>query len=220
MNKLKSIIPSAITGANLLCGVAVLFLDLKYGVILILLGGFLDLWDGLAARLLNAQSEFGAQLDSLADLITFCVAPAFLLYYLLDEPFQYICFLIPLTGAIRLAKFNISTDQSYYFKGLATPSSGFLFAGIYLAKENVMDFPLLIVLLVILACLLNVSNIKMFSIKGIKKDPFTKYYLAILAIIAAIALIINWKMSLMLTIGAYLVLSLIYNIQMTKRLKV
>ncbi len=200
---------------NLLCGIGVLFLDLKYGIALILIGAFLDLWDGLAARLLNAQSEFGAQLDSLADMVTFCVAPAYLLFQMLEEPYAYICFLIPLTGAMRLAKFNVSDDQSYYFKGLATPASGFMIAGLFLAKEELQGLEIIIISLVLLVCVLNVSNLKMFSVKGIQKDPYSRYYLGILITGFLVCMLVNWKLSFLLTIGLYVVLSFVYHFQIT-----
>lgn len=215
MKTIKSIIPSLITIGNLLCGLCVIFLNLEYGVYFILLGAFLDLWDGLAARLLNVQSELGKQLDSLADLVTFCIAPAYLLFHLIEEPFNIICLLIPITGALRLAKFNISEDQSYYFKGLATPASGFLFAGIFLAYESINNIPdIYLMLIILLACLLNVSSIRMFSVKGLKKDPYSKFYIAILAIVFAVVAIEDWKLTLMISFGIYLILSVVYNFQM------
>lgn len=216
MKSIKASIPSIITCLNLLCGVAVIFLDTEYAVYLIFLGAFWDLWDGMAARILNVQSDFGAELDSLADLVTFCIAPAFLLFNILETPYSYVCFLIPVFGALRLAKFNISTDQSYYFKGLATPSSGFLFCGIYMAMEYLTDYSLLIVLLILAICLLNVSSIKMFSAKGFTKDPYSKYYIGVLGLIFIISCVLNWKLSLLITIGSYLILSLIYHQQMNR----
>ncbi len=215
--KFKSALPSAITCLNLLCGFLVLVSEPKHAVILILLGGFFDLWDGLVARILQAQSEFGAQLDSLADMVTFCVAPAFLLFNYIDHPLSYICLLIPVTGALRLAKFNISTDQSYYFKGLATPSSAMMFCGIYLARESLNDLNLLVLVLIIVTCVLNVTNLKMFSLKGLKKDPFTKFYLVALLIITAISTVIDWRISLLVTVTFYLLLSIGYHYQITNR---
>ena len=217
--KFKSALPSAITCLNLLCGFLVLVSEPKYAVFLILLGGFFDLWDGLAARILQAQSEFGAQLDSLADMVTFCVAPAFVLYNYIEHPLSYVCLLIPVTGALRLAKFNISTDQSYYFKGLATPSSAMMFCGIYLARESLSGLSILVLALIIVTCFLNVSNLKMFSFKGLKKDPFTKFYLAVLLIITAISAVIDWRISLLVTVAFYLLLSIGYHYQITNHEK-
>lgn len=217
MKSIIRIIPSLITIANLTCGLIVIFFNPEYGFYFILLGAFFDLWDGLAARLLNAQSELGKQLDSLADLVTFCIAPAFLLFHTIEEPYNIICLVIPITGALRLAKFNISEDQSYYFKGLATPASGFFFTGIYIAYNSISNVPdILLFFLILIACLLNVSSIRMFSIKGLKKDPYTKYYLVVLSIIFIAVALINWKLTLMISIGIYLVLSLGYHVQMKK----
>jgi CDP-diacylglycerol--serine O-phosphatidyltransferase len=217
MDTLKKLIPSLLTIANLVCGLAVLFLDLEYAVYLILLGAFLDLWDGLAARLLNAQSELGKQLDSLADLVTFCIAPAYLLFNVIDNPYNIICFVIPVTGALRLAKFNISDDQSYYFKGLATPASGFLFTGLIIAYNYIENIsPIIIMMIVLITCLLNVSSIRMFSAKGIKKDPYSKIFIIALLAIFVVVSVINWKLALMIGVGSYISMSLVYHYLMRK----
>jgi len=100
----------------------------------IILAAFLDLLDGLFARLLGVSSEIGKHLDSLADVVSFGVAPGFVLYTLIsialantyqgESSYQfvaYVAFLIPAFGALRLAKFNVDDNQKYDFKGLPTP---------------------------------------------------------------------------------------------------
>ncbi len=214
MKVLKSTIPSIITLANLSCGVAVLFYDIKYGVFLIMAGAFLDLWDGLAARYLKVETDLGKQLDSLADLVTFCIAPAFLLFNTIEEPYNIIAFFIPATGALRLAKFNISDDQTYFFKGLATPASGFLFTGIAVAYEHLFSHAIIpIILLILFACFLNVSTLRMFSAKGFKKDPYSKYYVVISTLVFITVAIINWKFSFLAAVVFYILLSLLYHFQ-------
>ncbi|MGO3183462.1 MAG: CDP-alcohol phosphatidyltransferase family protein [Aequorivita sp.] len=147
-------VPNIITSLNILCGcVAVLFAvsgDLINAAIFVFLGIFFDFFDGLAARLLDAQSEVGLQLDSLADVITSGVAPGIVMYQLLNlsyfghmqtltETFSgegwnisvknylpLIGLMIVIAAAYRLAKFNVDTRQTSGFIGLPTPANAIL----------------------------------------------------------------------------------------------
>jgi CDP-diacylglycerol--serine O-phosphatidyltransferase len=144
----KIIIPNAITSLNLLSGAVAVVLAIQGEVrtagILILIASVFDFFDGFVARKINAMSEFGKQLDSLADLISFGMAPAAIMYELLrfgqklyGNFFQQTTlntivlsasFLIVLLSAIRLAKFNISENQKNSFMGLPTPAFAILVA--------------------------------------------------------------------------------------------
>lgn len=147
-------IPNIITSLNILCGcVAILFAvsgDLIAAAFFVFLGIFFDFFDGLAARLLKAQSEVGLQLDSLADVITSGVAPAVVMFQMfnltyfhqmqtLTETFStsgwnigyknylpLIGLLIAIASAYRLAKFNVDTRQTSGFIGLPTPANTLL----------------------------------------------------------------------------------------------
>lgn len=147
-------VPNLITSLNILCGcVAVLFAasgDLILASYFVFLGIFFDFFDGLAARLLKAQSEIGLQLDSLADVITSGLAPGVVMYQLLNLSYFHqmrdltdtfssggwnvgIKDYIPLLGllivvasAYRLAKFNVDTRQTSGFIGLPTPANALL----------------------------------------------------------------------------------------------
>lgn len=147
-------IPNIITSLNLLCGgIAILLAasgDLVTAAFFVFAGIFFDFFDGLAARLLNARSEVGLQLDSLADVITSGLAPAVVMVQLLSlavfgtytdfaEPFSpdawnsdlsdYLPFtglIIAVAAAYRLAKFNVDTRQSDSFIGLPTPANAIL----------------------------------------------------------------------------------------------
>src|SRR5690606_14519810 len=147
-------IPNIITSLNILCGcVAILFAvsgDLITASFFVFLGIFFDFFDGLAARLLKAQSEVGLQLDSLADVITSGVAPGVVMFQLfnlsyfhqmqtLTETFSLegwnvgvnnymplIGLLIVIASAYRLAKFNVDTRQTTGFIGLPTPANALL----------------------------------------------------------------------------------------------
>jgi len=144
-------LPNFITSLNILCGcIAILFAvsgDLATAAFFVFLGIFLDFFDGLAARLLKAQSEVGLQLDSLADVITSGVVPGIVMFQLLNEAlfgttktmaetfsgeiwnegFEHfvplIGLLITVASAYRLAKFNVDERQTSDFFGLPTPAN-------------------------------------------------------------------------------------------------
>lgn len=134
-NRLE-IIPGLCTAANLLLGISAIASMLnssyKQSVILIVLAAVLDRLDGLLARRYNVVSSFGREFDSLADLVSFGVAPATLLYitasnYNLNTP-GLVCFgLFALCGALRLARFNVSESTSY-FTGIPITFAGALLA--------------------------------------------------------------------------------------------
>jgi len=105
--------------------------DLTLAAMCLWLGALLDFLDGFAARLLQAYSPVGQQLDSLADLVTFGLLPAMIMYTLMRQqaagPYlPYIALLMPAFAALRLARFNIDTRQQTIFVGLPTPAHGLL----------------------------------------------------------------------------------------------
>lgn len=112
-------IPSTLTLLNLALGFIAMALNHPvYSLSLILAGCFLDVFDGLLARLLNATSPFGKELDSLADIVTFGLAPAWLVYQFCLEHTAInllLVTLLPVFSAIRLAKFNTDTSQKSNF---------------------------------------------------------------------------------------------------------
>jgi len=133
----KRIIPDTITCCNLICGAIATFLAtqnaFEWAFVFILAGAFFDFFDGFSARLLKAPSKIGVELDSLADDITFGLAPAMMV----------VCYLRPLIGwwalaafvmaafsALRLAKFNVDERQTSSFIGLATPANAIFWGGI------------------------------------------------------------------------------------------
>lgn len=139
---MKRHIPNAITSANLLCGCISIYQmnqgDLVMAAVFILAGAFFDFFDGLAARMLKVSGEMGKQLDSLADVVSFGVAPSFIAFHLLegatDLPYlPYAAFLIAVFSALRLAKFNIDERQSESFIGLPTPANALFWVGIALS---------------------------------------------------------------------------------------
>ena len=140
-----------------------------------------DFADGLAARLLNSYSEIGKQLDSLADVISFGVAPAFILInmFRFHTPefdlsltwLRYFSFLLPVFGALRLAKFNVDTMQSEIFLGLPIPSAGIFIASlplIFLTDGYLKPYisnPWVLVAVAVFLSGLMVSEVPLFSLK-------------------------------------------------------
>ncbi len=174
-------IPSVVTSLNLVCGViATIFAfkgEIEISALLIICASVFDFFDGFAARLLKAVSEFGKQLDSLADLISFGLAPAMILYnlFLLNNPegsfLEYSTVLIVVFSALRLAKFNIDTEQTVEFKGLPTPASALLIISIAyycFTNDNVLTGfflnPYALLSLSVLVSALMVAPIRLLSL--------------------------------------------------------
>jgi len=142
----KVVVPSFFTLMNLLCGFLALTQVLEGAFVmacwLIVLAGFFDLMDGMMARLTDADSPFGVQLDSLSDVVSFGVAPAFLVYaYALDAsgPLGMIVSALPaLCGSVRLARYNVNkgTDDTEGFEGLPIPGQAVAIVALILAAEN------------------------------------------------------------------------------------
>ena len=193
MNAIKRNIPNLITLANLTCGLfAIIFAfqgNLTTASLCIFLGAFLDFFDGLAARLLKISEKFGKQLDSMADMVTFGVAPGFILFHFMfylnnDMIFRHsmennsfffpasLALLIPIFSAYRLANFNIDSRQTDSFIGLPTPALAIFIAAIPHIDFNrfpmFTDIQLLTILAIIMPLLL-VIEMPMFSLK-INKD--------------------------------------------------
>ena len=148
---MKNIIPHVITSANLLCGCLAITQiaegNFLVASLLVLLGAFFDFFDGLAARALNVGSELGAQLDSLADMVTFGLVPAYLAFEWLNQIdysiYNYLAFLIAIFSAVRLAKFNIDDRQTTSFIGVPTPANALFWISIpliYWQVENDIHF--------------------------------------------------------------------------------
>ncbi|MBL4709329.1 MAG: CDP-diacylglycerol--serine O-phosphatidyltransferase [Flavobacteriales bacterium] len=148
---MKKIIPNVITSANLFCGCLAITQiaegNFIFASILVLLGAFFDFFDGLVARALKVGSPMGAELDSLADVVTFGIVPAYLAFEWLNQfdfsIFNYGAFLIAIFSAIRLAKFNVDDRQTTPFIGLPTPANALFWIAIpliYWQVENDIHF--------------------------------------------------------------------------------
>lgn len=183
---MKKFIPNLITLLNLFCGVLSIYLAFRghfyIAAILILLASVFDFFDGFTARLLNAYSDLGKELDSLADLVSFGVAPAMLFHKLVlfgisQNPsieyheiikfvLVYFPLIIPLFSAYRLAKFNIDDRQTTEFIGLPTPAVGIFLASIaFVYSEGYIVSPHLLVMFSVVLSFLMVSETPMMSLK-------------------------------------------------------
>jgi CDP-diacylglycerol--serine O-phosphatidyltransferase len=178
--RLTKMIPNMFTLGNLYCG----FLSIgfaangqyKNAAILIIIGMMLDSMDGRLARMLDADTELGKELDSLADIVTFGVAPSFLMYYTHFFQFEIlglaVAGLFPLFGAFRLARFNISSDKSSlnYFIGVPITAAGGIIALLTLFGDRIPNIVTTVIFTAM--CFLMVSRIRIPSLKEI---PLPKY---------------------------------------------
>ena len=231
MNAIKRNIPNLITLANLTCGLfAIIFAfkgNLTTASLCIFLGAFLDFFDGLAARLLKISGEFGKQLDSMADMVTFGVAPGFILFDLMGGkvPTSFeslypasLALLIPIFSAYRLANFNIDSRQTDSFIGLPTPALAIFIAAIPHIDFNrfpmFTDMQLLTVLAVIMPILL-VVEMPLFSLKFSKNESILSRVniFRISLILAALVLFLLFEFAAIpFIVILYLILSLLNNI--------
>ena len=192
------IIPSLFTTGNVFCGfysfIAVLNNQYHIAAWAIVLAIVFDTLDGRIARMTKTTSAFGMQYDSLADIISFGMAPAFLSYAWVLKPFGRVgwmaAFLFLLCGALRLARFNVTKPdiQGQYFIGLPTPAGAAIIASIIIAFEDLIGgriHPGIMVAVVYTLAFLMVSNIKYPAFKKFgfrKRVSFTRFLLVIFVI--------------------------------------
>jgi CDP-diacylglycerol--serine O-phosphatidyltransferase len=199
------VLPNLFTSASLFAGfysiVATINADFHKAAWAIIISIFCDGADGRIARITHTTSKFGVEYDSLADLISFGLAPGILVYEWALRPFGKwgwsAAFLFVICGALRLARFNIQIDtiESYTFNGLPIPASAglvattvLLFHELHHDIENTRHIALLLV--IFLLGVLMVSNVKFVSLKELnlrRRKPFT----VLLLIIIVLILIVN-----------------------------
>jgi CDP-diacylglycerol---serine O-phosphatidyltransferase len=230
-------IPNFITSLNLASGfTAIVFAahgNLVTASWLILAAMIFDFMDGFSARLLKAYSPLGKELDSLADVVSFGVAPALIIYYqltgavlpagqnsfdqniMMNMLLVFVAAIMPVCGALRLAIFNLDSTQATSFKGLPIPANALavisiVLAGHYSDSALINTFtatPFLLILFTIILSLLMVSGIPLFSlkVKNLKlKGNEGRYILIILVI--AILVIFGWA-GITLIIPLYIIAS-------------
>lgn len=166
---MKKVIPNLITCANLGIGsVGIYFTILgeePEAFYFVIAAGLMDFLDGFAARLLKVQSDIGKQLDSLADLVSFGLLPAFFMLQLLTEQsdWYWVAISIAIFSAVRLAKFNIDETQTDHFKGLPTPANAIMLTSIVFLPFELHEYTLISIC--VLASILLISPIQLLALK-------------------------------------------------------
>lgn len=235
---MKKHIPNLITSMNVLSGSIAVFVAmygrLELAAILILVAMVFDFFDGFAARLLHVKSDMGKELDSLADMVSFGVAPAVIAHFLIlgelsggdlpgfaewslpDKILAFCPVLIPAFSAYRLAKFNLDVRQTVSFIGMPTPANALfwvalVFGAAYTPEIYAVLFGsawVLCVCVVILSVLL-ICELPMFSLKisgfGWKENKFRYSYFIVLGIL----LLISGKNIIVFVIPLYLLFAVV-----------
>ncbi len=247
-------IPHLLTLSNLLCGsIAVVFAvqnQFEWTAFFVFLGIFFDFFDGLAARLLKTQSEFGIQLDSLADMVTSGLVPGIVMYQLftlsltggwnvvswnegglgssgpeISSLLPYFGFLITLSSAVRLARFNIDEDQLESFKGLPTPANTLLIVSLPLILlyqgndylNSLILNPWFLIGLTILSSYLLNSNIELFALK-FKDWRFKGNALRYIFVLLSLVLLLTMKyLAIPMIVLLYVMSSLVYQWEMRSK---
>lgn len=236
--KMTRHIPNFITSLNLTSGFLAIIFILKGDPViaswLVLAAMVFDFLDGFASRLLNAYSDLGKELDSLADVVSFGVVPGLILYLLLSAGletslsaaenstwFKFVLIslvpaLIPVCAGLRLAKFNIDTTQTTSFRGLPTPAAAMAVVSVLLSSfysdseilKALISSPVFIIIFSLIVSILMVSRIPLLSFK-FKSWDFRgnegRYILV--AISAVLVLALHWG-GIPLIIPAYILVSL------------
>ena len=188
---MKKHIPNSLTCCNLICGCmatgAAFYGNYQWAVLMIVVGAVFDFFDGMVARALGVSSPIGKELDSLADVVTFGVAPSSILFYLFTEVhypemlqvsgfrFQvsgflpYTAFLMAAFSALRLAKFNLDERQHQQFIGLPTPANALFWGSLVLGEHaflvSLKFNAVFLFLFMLLFCMLLVCEVPMLALK-------------------------------------------------------
>lgn len=201
MKRGVALLPNLLTTANMFCGFFAIINamngKLYLAVWLILLATLFDFLDGRVARMTGSESDFGVQYDSLADLCTFCLAPAIVVYQWGIHDFGRIgvaaCFLYFCCGALRLARFNVQSSdvEKKDFQGLPSPAAAVSIVSYTLFHEfffgNPETPPIFLLILCLVVSLLMVSNVRYKSAKGYKKRANFLILVGIVSVIFVIA---------------------------------
>ena len=191
---IRKSVPSMFTVGNLLLGMFSILLVFNeqpdLAAILVIVAMLCDGLDGRVARALDAQSEFGKQLDSLSDIISFGVAPAFIMYVSgfasYNLPVTWIVTAIfPICGALRLARFNMTSGIPGYFVGLPIPAAGGVLCTLALFAEDLS--PVILALSMLLLSYLMISTVKYPNFKKIG-IPRTAVWLTPIVVVVAVVL--------------------------------
>ena len=186
----------------------------EWAFLLIAMSALADFLDGLVARAIHAVSAIGKELDSLADLVSFGLAPALILYNVMVANgaggWAEVALMLPVFGALRLARFNVDTNQATTFTGLPIPANAIFWVGFiaWYVKHPVslwIVLALIVVLSLLMVCPLRMFSLKMHNLSSLKQN--WAQYLLIAASVAFVALL--GLSGLALAIALYVLLSII-----------
>lgn len=238
--KFFSFVPNTITSLNVLSGSLSIVMAFNNQLLwaggFILLAAFFDFFDGLSARLLNAYSAMGKELDSLADVISFGFAPAAIVHIFVKEKvlitplfsdasagqliLVFIPFFMVVFSALRLAKFNIDTRQTDAFIGLPTPANALVWASLPFILafnqspfiQKITDSAGFLLILAMVLSLLLVVEVPMFSLK-FKNFSFQENKIRFVFLAGCLLLIAIFTLtSIPLIVIWYILLSIINNL--------
>jgi len=209
--------------------------QLYYASLCIGIAAIVDFLDGFVARWLKASSEMGKQLDSLADVVSFGVAPAFIIFQFLrmslandvnafshNSIFLGAAFILPMAGAYRLARFNIDTEQASYFKGVPIPMIGLLTASFPLIYwqagwfSQLLLSPVFWFLYVLIVSFLMVMTRPMLALKGLGQKPKLYLPFALIVLEVAVAAVFYKWMAIPFGFLGYCIVSLLYKKTITQ----
>lgn len=210
------LLPSLLTTGNLFCGFFALLLTVESryfeASLAIFVAMVMDMLDGRVARLMKATSQFGVEFDSLADVVSFCVAPAFLIYSFalagLGRPAWFAAFLFVICGALRLARFNVYTGVTdrRFFVGLSTPAgAGVLVSTVLLLYREEAPRWVLVAIAVgtYLTALLMVSTFRYWSFKEIDFARRRPAQTLLVVVLAVMIVATNYELFPFLLFGIY-----------------
>jgi len=203
MRKGIYILPNLLTTGNLMCGfwsiVSVFQEQFYFAAVAILLASVFDAFDGKVAKLSRATSKFGMQYDSLADLVSFGIAPALLAFSWALRPYGKFGWLAAFTfvacGAIRLARYNVmaSSGETKYFKGVPIPVAAAMIALTILLYLRLVETgwikDIVILVMIYVLAFLMVSSIRYFSFKELglaKRKPISSFVFVVLSLIVIV----------------------------------
>jgi CDP-diacylglycerol---serine O-phosphatidyltransferase len=230
LKKALFILPNAFTVSSIFCGFWAIVTAtsasspdaFRQAGIALFFAGFFDAFDGRVARMTKTQSDFGVQIDSLADVISFGIAPAVLVHEWALRPLglfgTVVSFAFAACGAIRLARFNVlaarGQGSSRYFTGLPIPGAAMMLISVIIAQsvwlqQDVTATSAVVVLVVVLSYLM-VSRVRFRTFKDFRPSLKTApIVLGVLVALAAAVVVLKASLALVFAVGAYIALGLV-----------
>ncbi len=219
------ILPNLVTTCNIFCGFFAMIYTLKasyqYAAYAIVAAAIFDLLDGRLALLTRSTSKFGAEYDSLCDVVSFGVAPGLLMFHWALQPFGRLgwmaCFLFVTCGAIRLARFNVQVNviEKNYFQGLPIPMAGGIVASSVLAFTELDWSPfgnILLLGMTMLLAFVMVSNFRYRSFKDLDLKERMPFHYLIFGVSILFVVLLHPQVMIFVMFLAYAVLGAVFGV--------